>query len=218
MNARRRPLLRGLTLLLTVAFALASVTAHAKPRKRKVGIHITTSDIRTTFSYQDLFSKKVREKLTSGLPTRLVVQIALESKEKDKPIAYWARAIEIVYDLWEEDFVITVEDNRGRRRTRVETIEETIGVAGTLWRTPIAATKGLKTGLYRLRFVGEVNPVSKEMVENIRRWLSRPSSGHGSETRSNFFGSFVGSFVDRNIGKADKTVKFVSQWFEVQAQ
>jgi hypothetical protein len=218
MKLRRRPLIRALALALAVSFGLVSLAAYAKPRQRRVGIHLTKADIRTTFSYRDVFSKKVREKLTSGLPTRLMVQIALESKKRKKPITYWARAIEIVYDLWEEDFVITVEDNRGRRRTRVKTTDEAIRVAGVLWRTPIAGIKGLEPGMYRLRFVAEANPVSKEMVENIRRWLSRPSGGHGSEARSNFFGSFVGSFVDRNIGKADKTVSFVSQWFEVKGR
>jgi len=218
MILARRPRLRSLTLLLALAVVLASLATHAKPRTRRVGIHTTRSDIRATFSYRDVFSKQVREKLTSGLPTRLLVQVALESKDDGQPITYWARAIELVYDLWEEDFVITVEDNRGRRRTRVSTTEEAINVAGVLWRTPIAGIKGLEPGLYRLRFVAEANPVSKEMVENIRRWLSRPSGGHGSEARSNFFGSFVGSFVDRNIGKADKTVSFVSQWFEVKAR
>jgi len=218
MSVNRRPLLRAFALVLAAAFALVSVATLAKTRKRKVGVHITKSDIRTTFSYKDVFSKKVREKLTSGLPTRMLVQVALQSKKKKKPVTYWARTIELVYDLWEEDFVITVEDNRGRRRTRVKTTDEAINVAGLLWRTPIAGVKGLEPGLYRIQFVAEANPVSKEMVENIRRWLSRPSGGHGSEARSNFFGSFVGSFVDRNIGKADKTVSFVSQWFEVKGR
>lgn len=218
MTKRRRAPRRALTWLLLLALALAALAAHAKPRTRRVGIHLTKSDVRATFSYRDVFGKKIREKLRSGLPTRLLVQVALESKSEAKPITYWARAIEIVYDLWEEDFVITVEDNRGRRRTRVKTPDEAINVAGVLWRARIASRKGLDPGLYRLRFVAEVNPVSKEMVENIRRWLSRPSGGGGAEARSNFFGSFVGSFVDRNIGKADKTVVFVSQWFEVRAR
>lgn len=218
MSARRRSGYRAFALVLAMAFVLVSLATHAKPRTRKVGIHITRTDVRATFSYRDVFSKSVREKLTSGLPTRILAQVALQSKNKKKPITYWARAIEIVYDLWEEDFVITVEDNRGRRRTRVKTADEATRVAGVLWRTPVANVKGLTPGTYRLQFVAEANPVSKEMVENIRRWLSRPSGGHGSETRSNFFGSFVGSFVDRNIGKADKTVSFVSQWFEVKGR
>lgn len=218
MTERRRSPRRALAWVLLLALALVALTAHAKQRTRRVGIHVTKSDVRATFSYRDVFGKKIREKLRSGLPTRVLVQVALQSKAAGKPVSYWARAIELVYDLWEEDFVITVEDNRGRRRTRVKTTDEAINVAGVLWRARIAGRTGLEPGMYRLRFVAEVNPVSKEMVENIRRWLSRPSGSGGSEARSNFFGSFVGSFVDRNIGKADKTVKFVSQWFEVKAR
>jgi hypothetical protein len=218
MSSGRALTARAIALLLALAVGLIPLASHSKAPKRRVGVSVSSTAVRATFSYRDAFTKKVRKKLTSGLPTRVLVQVALESKDKGKPVSYWARAIEIVYDLWEEDFVITMEDNRGRRRTRVKTVDETINLAGILWRTRIAKTGGLKPGLYRLRFVAEVNPVSKEMVENIRRWLSRPSGGHGSEARSNFFGSFVGAFVDRKIGKADKTVGFVSQWFEVGSQ
>jgi hypothetical protein len=218
MSAGRVYPIRALALLMALAIGLLPLASHSKAPRRRVGVNVSSTALRATFSYRDAFTKKVRKKLTSGLPTRVLVQVALESKDKGKPVSYWARTIEIVYDLWEEDFVITMKDNRGRRRTRVKTVDEMINLAGVLWSTRIAKTRGLEPGLYRLRFMAEVNPVSKEMVENIRRWLSRPSGGHGSETRSNFFGSFVGAFVDRKIGKADKTVGFVSQWFEVGAR
>jgi hypothetical protein len=215
MNPSRPLAARATALIVALAIGLMPLISHSKPPKRKVGVDAASNAVRATVSYRDVFNKKVREKLTSGLPTRVLVQVALESKKKGKPVAYWARAIEIVYDLWEEDYVITVEDSRGKRRTRVKTLSEAVNVAGILWRTKIASQQGIKPGLYRLRFVAEVNPVSKEMVDNIRRWLSKPSGARGSEARTNFFGSFVGAFVDREIGKADKTVGFVSQWFQL---
>jgi hypothetical protein len=217
MRLPRRPTRWWPSLLLAAAMLIATVAA-AGPHKRRVGMSIVGDTIRTSFSYRDVFTKKVRKKLDSGLPVRIVVQLALERKGKDKPYSYWARSVEIVYDLWEEDYVLTMEDDRGRRRTRVDTVEEAINVAGVLWRVRAARTPRLKPGTYRFRVLAEANPVSKEMVENIRRWLSRPSGGQGSEARSNFFGSFVGIFVDRRIGEADKSVAFVSQWFQVGAQ
>ncbi len=150
------------------------------------------------------------------LPVRLVVQVALVNK-KGKAVGYWAQSIEIVYDLWEEDFSITVKDDRGSRRARVGTLDEAVNVAGILWRSPVAnKISQMKPGIYRLKVMAEANPVSEEMIRNIQRWIARPKGGHASgEARSNFFGSFVGHFVDRGIGQADKTVSFASQWFKL---
>lgn len=183
---------------------------------RKVGLKVTGENLKVTFSFRDLFTKKVRKKMTSGLPVRVVAQVALENS-RGKAMAYWAQSIEIVYDLWAEDFSITLRDAGGRRRTRVATLEEAINVAGILWRAPVAEQLGqLEPGVYRLRVLVEANPVSEEMIKNIQRWIARPKGGHGdAEARSNFFGSFVGHFVDRGIGQADKTVAFVSQWFKL---
>jgi hypothetical protein len=133
---------------------------------------------------------------------------------KGKPVAFWARTTSIVYDLWEEVFIVTDEDNRGRRKAKAKSVAEAINLAGVLWHSPVANIRGMAPGKYRLHVNVEVNPVSKKMVENIRRWLSRPSAGAGgSEARSNFFGSFVGIFVDRRIGKADYGLSVYSQHF-----
>lgn len=216
---RRQAIIRSLAAAIVIALIVAVIPASAVARKRKVGLKIGEDTLYTTFSYKDAFTKRILKNLDSGLPTKMVVQVVLESK-KGKSITYWARSIEIIYDLWEEHFAITVQDNRGRRSTKVKTAAEALRIAGILWRAPVVAdTSGLKHGVYRLRVLVEVNPVSEEMVRNIQRWISKPRGGHGDmEARSNFFGSFVGHFVDRGIGQADKTVSFRSQWFTLGQQ
>lgn len=209
-----RPIMAGLLVLM-----LGLTPAVAKDRKipmRKLGINLSGNVLLTTFGYRDAFTPEIRKKLRSGLPTRIVLQINLERQGKNKPVSYWARSINVVYDLWEELYIIAVKDNRGRRRAKVSTAIKAEELAGLLLRGQIASTARLPQGLYRLRVLIEVNPVSKEMVESIRRWLARPPSGKsGSLTKTNFFGSFVGAFVDRRIGQADHTVAFVSQWFSL---
>jgi len=183
---------------------------------RRVGLLISGDVLQTTFSYRDVFTESVRKKMTSGLPTRLLVHVAVEREKGGKPLAYWARSAEVVYDLWEEEFAITVSDVQGKRRTRVASLDQAVEATGILWRAPVADTAAFKPGSYRLRVIVEVNPVSEEMVRNIQRWISRPKGGHGdSEARTNFFGAFVGHFVDRGIGRAERIVGFVSQWFKL---
>jgi len=206
--------------LLAIAFVLAPLAASGGPPVRKVGVAIDTAgQVRITSGLRDVFSPAVREKMRSGLPTRILIQMTIERQGSRRALTYWARNVEVTYDLWEENFSIIVEDERGRRRARVKAVDEAIDIAGTVWRVPVGGDAILDPGIYRVRVLAEANPVSGEMVENIRRWLARSSassSGSASaESRSNFFGSFVGVFVDRRIGQADKRVSFVSQWFEV---
>jgi hypothetical protein len=209
----------GLTAIGLLALVVALGPAHAKDKPtptRKVGISVIDHQLLTTFSYRDAFTDKIMKKLRSGLPTRIVIQLSLEKKGKNKPVGYWARTVSVVYDLWEEVYIVTVEDNRGRRRAKVSSTDEVVDLAGKLSRCQVADVGGLPPGFYRIRSLIEVNPVSKEMIENIRRWLARKPEGHSSGN-ANFFGSFVGIFVDRQIGKADYTSVFVSQDFQIGA-
>lgn len=202
-----------------LAFTLLSVRAAAKdedPPTRQLGLGLAGKNLVATFGFSDAFTASVREKLKSGLPTKVVVQINLEREGERQPVSYWVRSTTIVYDLWEEVYIVTVEDDLGRRQLKASTAAKAVELAGTLTRGQIAYVGSFAPGVYRARVVVEINPVSKEMVDNIRRWLARPASGKsGVEQQTNFFGSFVGVFVDRRIGQADHTVAFVSQWIRL---
>lgn len=198
-------------LLLAVLCMHALSTRAQEAPLRQVGHQLTDGQLTVTFGYQDVFTHKVQEKLKSGLPTRLVIQLVIEN-EKGRQISFWARTVHIVYDLWEEHFVITVKDPGGKRATRLKTIRDVMKTAGVIWHTPVA--RNLPPGKYRVKAVIEANPVSEKMVRNIQRWISRPSGGFRDAGSGSYFGSFVGYFVDRNIARAEKTVRFISQWLE----
>ncbi|MDD5307951.1 MAG: DUF4390 domain-containing protein [Deltaproteobacteria bacterium] len=216
MSRRRNLAARALAALLVACLAPRPAAADDPPL-RTLGIGVSDAGLRATFGFRDVFSPSIRDRLRSGLPTRIVLQISLEREGKGKPVAYFAQTSQIVYDLWEEAFYVAIEDERGRRRARAESLERALDLAGVLRRVKVASLAGLEPGNYRLRVLAEVNPVSAEMVENIRRWLARPEGAGSGSGQGNFFGSFVGIFVDRNIGEADKSVVFISQWFEIKA-
>lgn len=203
----------ALLLLLSVLFLMANEAVAQRIATRKVGYRLQDSHLLVTFGYKDIFSPKVKDKLKSGLPTRVVLQIAVEN-ESGKQVAYWARTIRVVYDLWEEQFVVTLKEPGGKRATRVKTIREVLHAGGVLRRTPIASH--LPSGKYRVKVGIEANPVSEKMIKNIQRWISKPSGGfQNTGSGTSYFGSFVGYFVDRNIAKAEKSIRFVSQWLEI---
>ena len=214
----------GRTLYHLFAFGMATlmllnvaVSVDQDQPYRRLGIHEDQKLLYVSFTMRDLFLKSVQDKLRCGLPTRVLLQAKLEKRGDKEPLAYTARTVEIVYDLWDEVFVVTTEDAFGRHQTRVKTEKEVLEAALVLNHEPFFSTAELAKGMYRLHVVAEVNPVSKEMIEEIRQWLAYPRATRHGESRTNFFGSFVGVFVDRKIGKADHSVGFVSQWFAAGA-
>ena len=63
---------------------------------------------------------------------------------------------------------------------------------------------------YFLGVVVDVNPVSPEMVDQMRRWMSRPTGATGITPTDSLFGSFVQLFA-RQIATSDKTLTFRTQ-------
>ena len=75
------------------------------------------------------------------------------------------------------------------------------------WRESFAGAPG---GSYFVTAMIEVNPISQEMLERIRRWVSRPPGSSNATPGDSLFGSFVGLFVAR-IGQAERTLAFRTQ-------
>ena len=65
-------------------------------------------------------------------------------------------------------------------------------------------------GKYRVAWIVELNPVSKELLAQVRKWLSRPREG-GPIDGESYFGSFVSLFVNRKVGDAEKVLQFRTQ-------
>jgi hypothetical protein len=63
---------------------------------------------------------------------------------------------------------------------------------------------------YFLGVVVDVNPVSPEIVDQMRRWMSKPAGSTGIGPSDALFGSFAQLFV-RQIATSDRTLTFRTQ-------
>lgn len=187
------------------------------PVMRRVGLTEINHQLLVSFSFQDAFPPSIRKKLNSGLKTTVLVQLTLEKQGSKSARAYWARTVEVTYDLWEDKYLILREDNTGRRRASAASKSRAISMAAEIVNAHIVDTKDIPPGVYRIRAKIETNPVSKEMLEKIRSWLVKSQNKSQSAAPTNYFGSFVGALVDRRIAESDHTVDFVSQWFKLGA-
>src|SRR5262249_60220805 len=96
---------------------------------------------------------------------------------------------------------------------------EAIWRATTLAQFPIAEVARLRPGAHYVVLVrGDLNPISEDLLADVRRWLVQPARGQRRlGAGDSFFGSFVSIFVTPRIEDSERQVRFVSQPFALPA-
>lgn len=166
-------------------------------------------------SFTDVFDADLLEQLANGFATTIVLRAYVYPKGDDTlPVAFVAATFRVAYDLWEEHYVIQIQDLRGERNLVKKTRAEALKAVTTLHEFPVAPLRHVP--VEKLHFVGvivEVNPVSEELLAEVRRWLARDASSAAVAGGGSFLGSFVSIFVNPKIPEADRVLKFRSQLF-----
>lgn len=207
-------------LALVLAAAPHPARADAEPPKtpatlpqRAAQVVLEKNVVKLTVSYRDAIDDEIAKKLQSGLPTVVTMRGYLFREAGGDPIALTARSCRIVYDLWDEVFRIQLVQPGGVASAVAVNVEGVIRNCCEARKLPLVDRALL--GESRRYFVAtliEVNPVSQEMLDRIKRWVTRPNGSNAIGPGDSLFGSFVGLFVAR-IGDADKKVAFRTQAF-----
>jgi len=167
--------------------------------------------LQASFAYRDVIDKGVEEKLKSGLQVVIAMRAYLLREGEPNPIALAVRTCKASYDLWEEAFRLKISSPSGDRDIAADGLKGVIRNCGEVIDLPIADRSLLVAGkAHYLGVIVEVNPVSPQMIDQMRKWVSRPAGSTGIGPGDALFGSFVGLFV-RQIGTADRTLRFRTQ-------
>lgn len=167
--------------------------------------------LRASFSYRDLVDKAMTEKLQSGLPTVIAMRAYVLREGEANPIALAVRTCRISFDLWDEVYRLKIASAGGERDSAALNLEGVLRQCAEARDLAVIDRALLQVG--KPIFLGaivEVNPVSPQMLAQLRQWVARPAGSTGIGPGDALFGSFVGLFV-RQIGTADRTLRFRTQ-------
>jgi hypothetical protein len=118
----------------------------------------------------------LRQDLVSGLTNRMLIRMTLAAE--GRTISQSVVAIGIKYDLWEESFrmTLTVDDRELPVRT-LRKIEDVLNMLGDLPLSSVFRSNDLQAGRTHT-LLAEVlfDPVDRERMESIRRWVARNSA------------------------------------------
>jgi hypothetical protein len=169
-----------------------------------------------SFGARDFVDAEVVKKLQSGLPQNLITRMYAYSETGREPIALAGLSCRVVYDLWDGVYRIERATESADRTVSVRNLDGVLQQCLDVQNAVIGDATSFIRQRGRYVYFGvvvELNPLSPDTIQRIRRWLARPS---GSELNGNaFFGSFVSIFVGRKLGAADKTLSFRSELFAV---
>lgn len=160
--------------------------------------------------YRDAIDASIVRKLEGGLPTTILLRASVYANNSDKPISGALRRCRVIFDLWEEVYRVEIQQLGSLDVvTATPTLEGVLHRCGEVERLPLVTRASIPTGTTSLSVsvLVEVNPVSSEMLDRIKRWVSRPSAGNSAAPGDALFGSFVGLFVAR-IGRSDRQIEF----------
>ncbi len=178
--------------LLAAALLAAPALSPPAPWAERDGEQVRVSiDLRAWFAAPDTpDATSLRERLTSGLTTRL--RFWLELRDRDGALAGVAlRRVRVRWHLWDERFTTVIEDDAGARTPTFKTADELIAGIAQFERWSVGPVPR-SASVYRVEAVLELNPVTADQAVRMRRWLASPQT---SASLDPLGGGLLGSFV-----------------------
>ena len=162
-------------------------------------------------SFREVIDATILRKLSRGLPTTIVFTATLFRPGITEAVSTTVQTCKVTFQVWDEVYIIE-RTRPDRTDVQIRLVPE--GVlrhcadvrslfAGTSSEVPVGAP------LY-LQAIVQVNPVSPEVLDKIKRWVSRPSGTSTASPGDALFSTFTGLFLHR-IGEAERVLKFTTK-------
>lgn len=183
------------------------------PELQKMRFVERVDDLHVTTQIAQLFDSSSYEALDTGIPSTVVIRMWVYPKDSTEPIAFQLLQRTVWKDMWDEVYMLRLDEPGGRRTLKVKYRADALKILTAIDDVPIARLADMPyDAVYFLGMEVELNPISKETLAEVRRWLSQGTGG-GLDRGGSFFGSFVSVFVNPKIPEADRILRLKSQPF-----
>jgi hypothetical protein len=160
---------------------------------------------------QKLFDEDSYAALGTGFASTIVINTFVYPQNGSEPIAAQKAVRSVVYDIWDETYVVVLETSA--KPVRVKFQSEALKLLTTIDNLEIAPLGDLPYGdIFFLQMNVLLNPVDKKTLAEVQRWVSQGTGG-GLDRGGVFFGSFVSVFVHPKIADAQRVLQLRSQPF-----
>jgi hypothetical protein len=204
--------------VLAIATAARAADDEDKPEIQRMlfvesGELLTFSTVRGEGGIGSVFDVKRYDALGSGTPSVLVIRIQIVADGTDTPVAEQVLQRTAVYDVWDERYILRLEQPGSKKQVIVKTPAEALTRMTALQDIPVARLDALPYDkVFVMRMVVELNPIPKEVLAELRRYLSQGTGG-GIDRGGALFGSFVSIFYNPKMAEAERVLRIQSRPF-----
>jgi len=163
----------------------------------------------STAALTKLFDNAAYDALDDGPASTVVIRLWIYPQGSDQAVAFQLSQRQVSYEPWDEIFYLKIDGKKFKEKRKADALKRLTAIEDL----PVARLSSLPYDqIFLLAMQVELNPVSKETLAEVRRWLSQGTGG-GLDRGGAFFGSFVSVFVNPKIPEADRVLRIQSQPF-----
>lgn len=179
-----------------------------------VAIHIRGDTYTASFDLRRIFDAALKEKLKSGLTTRVVLRSQILDVDANEVRALTLSEYRVLYRVWDEDYVVRHWTTLGERTFKARRYRDVVRRISSQRAVPVASRADLpQGGRYQAVIHVEIDPVSEDLVEKVREYLTNPG-GHRQESGARgLFGNLARIFFDPRSGMSGATLQLRSALF-----
>jgi hypothetical protein len=193
-RARRAAL--GALAILSLA---ASRPALAAPAPLDVRLSAAAGRVVATVDVSAAFAPAIERDLGNGLTNVIAVYVAVTPVGASHPALFYGRVVEILFDVWEETYAVTVKDPHVPQGVHL-VLKDFAALRAFLSKErdlDLGPTSLLPGGAFVVDARVEVNPVSKEQLQRTREFIANPSTGTRASAGSRSVLGAMASFLLR---------------------
>lgn len=206
---------RTIGALAALGVALGAGPAAAAPSPLEAKLSGRNARLTATVNLAAAFPEALERQLGNGLTNVVALYVAVTPAGGRHPVLLYGRVIEILFDVWDETYAVTVKDPHVPQGVRLAlpdfaALRRFLSDERELDLGPVAL---LPQGPFVVEARVEVNPVSKEQLQRTREYIANPSGGaRGSGGSRSVLGA-VASFLLREPDPGSDVHLFRSRAF-----
>jgi hypothetical protein len=206
---------RALLAVLAALVLAAAGGAAAAPAPLDVKLAGRGARLTANVNLAVAFPPALERQLGNGLTNVVALYVAVTPAGGRHPALLYGRVVEILFDVWEETYAVTVKDPYVPQGVRLvlpdfATLRTFLSDARDLDLGPVAL---LPRGTFVVEARVEVNPVSKEQLQRTREYIANPSGGARASGGSRSVLGAMASFLLREPDPGSDVHRFRSRPF-----
>lgn len=141
-------------------------------------------------------SKELQRRLSSGLSNKILISVQIKDKKSGSQIFNKEYIFEAIYDVWDEKYRLYFYSPNKNLIFESKDKEDVYKRFTNPENIVLCSIKLLSyESIYNVKVKIIINPVSKDIIEKIKEYLSDPeTTNRGTPTRT-IFGSFANTFI-----------------------